>query len=219
VRLIGVYAWAVISNWVATMGGVASLAVATALQWKWLSGPLKPLVWWSVASVCFAIAMFQAWSVEYRRRRQAEAVGPKIVMEHLPDQSPPRWRITNSGESDAMNIVSDVMNSYGTSARIEPLQRLPQGAFADLRFRIRRDKQYFGTYAHPVVLLDAVKKGAEETTETSDEYRAAIENLVIPVRLTYRDPRGVPFESLLEIRWNHFRHEGEARHVRAGPVG
>jgi hypothetical protein len=219
-----VYVGAVLRHWIASMSGIAALVVATALQWRYITpteGTLDPRLWWTIAAICFVAAMFLAWLDEYRRRRSAEASGPKLVLEHIPENQPhhpPLWRITNSGETDALNIDSDELQSYGTSARIIGIQRLAKGQSADLTFRVWRNNRSFGKYKHPVILLDAVKKGAESTTEDLPEYFDAISNVVIPVHLVYNDPGGAAYESFSEMRWDHPAHRGEARHIRSGPI-
>ena len=81
-----VYVGAVLRHWIASMSGIAALVVATALQWRYITpteGALDPRLWWTIAAICFVAAMFLAWFDEYRRRRSAEASGPKLVLEHI----------------------------------------------------------------------------------------------------------------------------------------
>jgi len=141
-------------------------------------------------------------------------------MEFIPEvpPQPAHWRATNSGREDALNIASDQIESYGITAKIDGIQRLAVGASVDLSFATRQGNRYFGRSAHPTTLIGAVRKGAEGTTGDPTEYTEIIANHVIPVRLTYTDPRGIPFETRYEIRWNHITKKGRAHHVRSGPI-
>lgn len=126
--------------------------------------------------------------------------------------------MTNAGHTEATNISADRIESYGVTADIELIQRLAVGAHANLSFRTRRGDQYFGRSLHPTTLIDAVRRGAEGTTNDFLEYTEMIASHVIPVRFTYADPRGVAFETHAEIRWNHITHQGYAHHAGSGPV-
>jgi len=164
------------------MSGIAALVVATALQWRYITpteGTLDPRLWWTIAAICFVAAMFLAWLDEYRKRRSAETSGPKLVLEHIPENQPhhpPLWRITNSGETDALNIDSDELQSYGTSARIIGIQRLHSCANGRLALeRLHEPLERSGLHDEPWRYGDARALQLAETSTFAAHLRPVVE--------------------------------------------
>jgi hypothetical protein len=141
---------------------------------------------------------------------------PRLVLEHLDDG----WRVTNSGEADALNIAADPIRSYDVTATIERIQRIAVGQSDYLEFR---GALLAGRSRNAGPLLEAVNKGAEGgpgplTARRMERYLEARTNVVVPVRLTYSDPSGNRFESRCKMHWDTISNSGYASHVWSGPL-
>jgi hypothetical protein len=215
--LVLAYLYAVLRKWVASMSGIASLAVGAAIQWHWIqpATAADPRVWWGIAGACFATAMFQAWSDEYRRRIQLEGVGPRVVLEHRPmrdvlDQKHSQWFVVNHGEADAVNVELDPLAVGDMTATTDLVQRLKKGDSVQVEFRHRAGNSHFGTSPHIEYLIWELKDRLK-TQFAGDAYLEALTDLRLPVRLTYYDASGVPFESAGRIHWNEMLEEGHVK--------
>ena len=219
------YIGAVARHWVASMSGVASLAVGTAIQWGWVEPETAgdPRVWWSIAAALFVVAMFQAWHDEHRGRRRAEemSAGPVVILENVRGRdsidAEGTWKLTNSG-AEASNVTSLPIRNGRHHAVICPVDRLPSGGSVKIEFEIFRDgvADSLGTvtYLEPV-FRSMVNDSALETM-------AAAATPVIPVCLRYTDARGREFETLCAIHWNCFSKDGRIVHKdarRVLPIG
>lgn len=209
------YIGAVFRHWVASMSGIASLAVGSAIQWKWIQPETAgdPRVWWSIAAAFFVAAMFQAWHDEHRGRRHAEemSAGPIVILGNVRDRdsinAEGTWRLTNSG-AEAYNVTSLPIRNGRHYAVICPVDRLPTGDSVEIEFDIFRDGVAEGlgilTSLEPV-FRSAVNDSALETM-------AAAATPVIPICLRYTDTQGREFETLCDIHWDCFSKDGHIVH-------
>ena len=234
--LLIAYLGAVISKWKASVGGFAALAIGFVVRlpqpgwwtWPWPLAlkPDDPWLWWTIGSGCFVVAMFQAWSDEHVWRVALEQKGPQIALEYKQDKIGGfrRWVATNSGDSDALNIVSDEMVSPGATAKVVRVQRLGKGTSEGLVFEQSLGGGRVGpTSSHPNLVVDSIKKGLSDAVNGSDpdagvKFVHALTDLALPLRLTYSDASGARFESVGRIRWNAVIDNGHFEVLRWGRV-
>jgi hypothetical protein len=215
------YVRCVFRHWCASMAGFAALVLGAAIRSQWgLTRWIRPdsaEFWWFIGSACLCVATFQAWLDEHRERIRAEWQGPTLVLEFREDERHGHhWRITNTGQADAVNVISDDITVGDDATSIERIALLQRGQSAEVSFNQRVGGNPIGHARHPSYVLDESVK-----TEVGRQYGAAefVERLAdsrLPIRLTYFDPAGVEYESRGMIRWNGVRQRGYVEPVSWG---
>ncbi len=141
-------------------------------------------------------------------RRQLEAKlqqsGPKIILEYkrLTGVEVHRWYVTNSGNDDAVSVISDTITSSLATAKVERIQRVARGGDpVEVSFAQSSQGNPAGHHFHPTLLIASLIEELEASF-TGVEFVERLGDLLIPVRLTYTDPAGNKFESHGQIHWN-----------------
>jgi hypothetical protein len=214
------YLGAVFRHWRAAVSGFGALAVSAVVQWKvpgwwpwaWPWAPITPedpRFWWIVAGCCFVLAMFLAWSDEYKARSRLEADRgcPKLFLKLSPGRpGERRWVLANGG-SDAFNVRAEPVR-YGRRYAVFRLDGIPGGTEREVSFDIHRKD---GTLLAPEeITLDHIFRAILDDKAIPDirfEERPRI-----PVMFRYADAFGREFETTCEIYWDLAANDGGVHH-------